>query len=155
MKKINNIVPQDDVLIDPGTDPITDDLKAYDIKSDAEIANQKLMIQCTWANCFTEPIWNRGLCIRSYDRKMLARQKVSQDQIIGTTTGRYSVDNKEVVWLEASLLHCNRRKIGWFREGDIWHAKKGVVNNPDNKTVKKSNWLAWITGGITVLKLIS
>ena len=140
--------------IDPGTDPDGNPLGKYKIESDDAIKNEPIKIQCTWANCFTEPTWNRGLCIRSYDRPLLIKNG-SPEGIIAATTGNYHIDQDEKIWLEARLNFCNRRSIGWFRESDIWHAKKGTID-PHPETAKKQfNWLAWLTGGAAVLRLFS
>lgn len=147
---------EDENPLDPGTDPTTPPLGKYDIKFDEAIKNEPLKIQCTWANCFTEPVWNRGLCIRSYDSHWL-RAITGYDGVIATTTGNYYVAEGDVVWIEATLKYCNRRPIGWFRENDIWHAKKGTIdpNRGENKKEKKTNWLTWLITGVSVLKIIS
>lgn len=125
------------------------------IQNEPKLTGLAVKIQCTWANAFTEPVWNRGLCILSYDRPMMARNK-DITGIIGTLTGNYAVSADGVVWVEATLKHSNRRPSGWFRESDIWHELKGTLVNPEDLKQKKSvNWLAWITGAVTVLKLMS
>jgi len=128
-----------------------------EIQFSNDIKGLDITIQCTWANCFTEPEFNSGLCIRSFDRRELARMGDTTGGIIGTLTGNYCIDANDKVWVEANLRYTNRRPTGWFRESDINHAKKGVPKNPtDNPTTKSaSNWFAWITGGITVLRLIT
>lgn len=134
----------------------------YETSYTEDIKGLDVHIQCTWSNCFTEPVWDRGLCIRSYDRKELAR--VGKGEIIGSLTGNYSIDEKDVIWVEANLLYCNRRPTGWFRERDIWHAKKDAVKNPEDKpvpdttnnqnTTKSNNWLYWLSGGLAALKIL-
>src|ERR1035437_10280131 len=116
--------------------------------SNASLKGLAEYIQCTWCRVFTEPEQNRGLCIRSYDRKIAPKSN------IGTLTGNYYEDAKHVMWLEANLLFCNRRPTGWFREADIWHALKGIAPNPlDNitpassastaSTTTKPAWIVW------------
>lgn len=125
-----------------------------------ELVNLAVKIQCTYANCFTEAVWNRGLCIRSFDRKLLVTNN-SKDGIIGYLTGNYIVDDGERVWLEATLKYTDRRKTGWFRESDIWHQLKDTVDPPtppvepgEDEPEKKSGWLVWLTGGITLLSFL-
>lgn len=148
---------EDENPIDPGADPTGNPLGKYDIEFDSNIKAVKVTRQCTWANCFTEPVWDRGLCIISYDNAMELRNGC-KDAHIATTTGNYYVANDETVWLECDLKYCNRRPTGWFRERDIWHSKKGVVK-PDNGVTppakKNINWLAWLTGGAAVLRLFT
>jgi len=118
----------------------------------------KAFIQCTFANCYTEPINNRGLCIRSYDRKFLlnacranfngskepaltdAKYKeflgliypITNAQIAELTLN-FCIDEKGMIWREARLLYCDRRMTGWFMERDIWHSlKEGKPNDQDN-----------------------
>jgi hypothetical protein len=138
-----------------------------EIQTSQEITGLPITIQCTWANCFTEPDWDRGLCIRSYDRKELARLDVGE--VIGKLTGAYCIDEHDTVWLEAQLYYCDRRPTGWFRERDVYHAKKAdATKNPDDTTVttpttttdtttttttKSNNWLYWLSGGLAALKL--
>lgn len=153
-----NLEKEDENPLDPGDDPTGKPLGKYKIETDEEIKGLPITWLCTWANCFTEPTWDRGLCIRSYDKGILTRMKTN-DSTIGITTGRYHVDAKEVVWLEANIKYSNRRPIGWFRESDIWHSKKGIPK-PDNgvtpSTAKKNiNWLAWLAGGAAVLRLFT
>jgi hypothetical protein len=154
------INPGEDPIIPPLGDPdITTGLKdGFYVQFDEEINNQPLKIQCTWANCFTEPVWDRGLCIRSYDNKVLKANR-ELTGIIAITTGNYHITENDVVWLEAKLKFANRRPIGWFRESDIWHAKKGTIQpeqqEPEEEEKKKPNWLAWLITGASVLRVIS
>ena len=129
----------------------------YDIKNNSALKGLAIFIQCTWCRTFSEPEANKGLCIRSYDRKIAPKTN------IGTLTGNYYTDAKKVVWLEANLLYCNRRPTGWFRERDVWHASKGIAANPldipylsaANVTeAKKPVWFAWLTGGLTLLSFM-
>lgn len=147
---------EDNPNSNPGEDPTGEPLGGYKIEFDEEINNQPLKIQCSWANCFTEPVWDRGLCIRSYDRKVLVDNKDTLG-IIGTTTGKYHITADEVIWIEAKLKLCDRRPTGWFRESDVWHAKKGTIEpeheEPDTK--KKTNWLTWLITGASVLRILS
>jgi hypothetical protein len=127
-----------------------------EIQNSTELVNQPIKIQCTWANCFTEPVWDRGLCIRSYDRKVLERVKCT-DGVIGKLTGNYHKDDKGVMWLEATLFYCNRRSTGWFREINVWYATKGTLANVEDESLKKTgfNWAWWLSAGVTALKLFS
>jgi hypothetical protein len=130
---------------------------SYDTKNNTSLKGLAVWIQCTWCRVFTEPVINKGLCIRSYDRKIMPKKN------IGTLTGNYYTDSIGVVWLEANLLNCNRRPTGWFRERDIWHSLKGIVANTADQPyisstatteTKKSVWLGWLTGGITLLSFL-
>ena len=159
----------DEPNIDPGDDPTGDPLDdgdivtgledGYLVEFDEAIKGLPVKIQCTWANCFTEPVWDRGLCIRSYDHKVL-KQNNSSDNVIGITTGNYHVADNDVIWLQATLKYCDRRPTGWFRQSDIWHAKKGITppvpptpDKPEEK--KKFNWLTWLVTGASILRIIS
>jgi hypothetical protein len=125
------------------------------IENSQDIKGLPITIQCTWANCYTEPICDRGLCIRSYDRKELKRMGDTSGGIIGTLTGNYTVTEKGVVWVEANIKYSDRRNSGWFRESDIWHEKKGVDKNPnDPEPTTKNNWLGWLAVGASVLRLV-
>lgn len=128
-----------------------------EILNSTEIKNLAVTIQCTWANCFTEPEWNSGLCIRSFDRRELARQGDTTGGIIGTLTGNYCTDAKGVLWVEANLKYTNRRPTGWFRVSDIWFSSKGTPLHPADKPQEKTsvNWIAWLTGGVTIFRLIT
>lgn len=131
---------------------------SYDIKNNLSLKGLAIFIQCTWCRVFSEPEMNKGLCIRSYDRTIAPKTN------IGTLTGNYFTDAKNVVWLEANLLYCNRRPTGWFRESDIWHSLKGIAPNPMDvpyisKAIttteeKKPVWIAWLTGGLTLLSFL-
>lgn len=124
-----------------------------EILNSPAILNSPVTIKCTWANCYTEPEIDRGLCIRSYDRNILAKKGVT-DGVIATLTGNYCINEKEVVFLEANLKFSNRRAIGWFRESDINHSKATPGEEPENPQKKSFNWLAWVTGGITLLNMM-
>ncbi|MEI6555514.1 MAG: hypothetical protein WCL70_07995 [Paludibacter sp.] len=131
-----------------------------DIQVSNEIKGLPIYIQCKFSNAYTEPEINKGLCIRSFDRALLAQMNDKSGGIIGTLTGNYCIDANDKVWIEANLKYTNRRPTGWFRESDIWHSKKNVTSNPNDNTSKPetknaANWFAWITGGITVLRLIT
>lgn len=148
----NTIPVNNTTRVQPPPPPVPTFLK--DIQFSDELLELPVKIQCTYANCFTEPVWKRGLCIRSYDWKVI---KPSKDKIIARLTGNYIIDNKDVIWVEAKLNFTNRRNIGWFRESDIWHAKKGVKEPiTPNETVSKKNssWMTWLTGGITLLSFL-
>ena len=121
---------------------------------DEEIKGLPIKIQCTWANCFMQPVWDRGLCIRSYDAKILKSYNDTTN-VIGTTTGNYYAPEAGKVWLEANLKFCDRMAIGWFRESDIWHAKNGEKDPYPADEKKKLNWLIWLSGGAYILKIIS
>lgn len=155
--------------VNPGTTvipPVVPDTNTIEIHK--QLIGLAVWIQCTWVRTFTEPIAEKGLCIRSYDRL------ISQNKAIGTLTGNYCVvDGK--IWLESKLVNCNRRPTGWFREADIWHNLKGIEpnkldfefipyrqitdplnpGNPDQpKTEIKNGWIGWITAGITLLSFM-
>lgn len=147
----------EDNPLDPGDDPTGNPLGNYKIEVSEDIKNLPVKIQCTWANCFTEPVWDRGLCIRSYDKYVLQRNNATNTGIIGALTGNYHVAADDEIWLESKLNYTNRRTVGWFRESDIWHEKKGTIDpNPgeDNKK-KKINWLTWLVTGASILKIVS
>ena len=129
----------------------------YDTKNNTSLTGLAIWIQCTWCRTFTEPVKDKGLCIRSYDRKItkVCPAGAKQNQI-GTLTGNYFTDASGVIWLEATLLFCNRRPSGWFREADIWHSLKGTAVNPIdapyiNSSTAKSVLFALLTGGATLL----
>lgn len=129
-----------------------------DILSNTEIKGLPVRIQCTWANAFLNPEWNKPECIISYDRVMLKKSGAGIDNIIGTLTGNYTTDADGLLWLEAELKYSNRRPTGWFRESDIWYDLKGTLINPldSPRDEQKDNpWLAWVTGGLTLFKLLS
>lgn len=124
---------------------------SYDIKNNTSLKGLAVWIQCTWCRVFTEPELNKGLCIRSYDRTIAPKSK------IGTLTGNYYLAANNIMWLEATILFCDRRPIGWFRERDIWHSLKGIPANPIDAPLaetKKPVWLGWLTGGITLLSFL-
>ncbi len=141
--------------INPGTGPIVlPKEKKYPVSFDNEIKGLPIKIKCTWANCFTQPVWDRGLCIRSYDAKILKSYN-DITNVIGTTTGNYYAPEGGKVWLEANLKFCDRMAIGWFRESDIWHTKNGEPNPNPEDDKKKTNWLTWLITGASILKIIS
>lgn len=110
---------------------------------------EPVFIQCTWANCFTEPEWDRGICIQSYDRSVMynmwlrsgyADPKVIEKTLgyknlklvrnqIGVLTGQTEIVNDRE-WLEVFLVYSNRRQYGWMRKSDIWYPSKGTTKNP-------------------------
>jgi len=160
----------------------------------AELKNKpQLYVQCTWAGVYLNPITNKGLLMRTYSRDLLAklfhqkqyvknkfRNMTVNMRMIGLLTGNYHIDEKNVVWLEAYPIYCDRAEVhnkgvGWFRESDVWHAKKGTVphradweyipynpagntgtgtDEPVKPTENKNSWLVWLTGGLTLLKII-
>lgn len=149
-------------IVDPVIIPDTHTIEVH-----KQLIGLAVWIQCTWVRTFTEPIAEKGLCIRSYDRL------ISKNKAIGTLTGNYCVvDGK--IWLEAKLVNCDRMTHGWFREADIWHNLKGIEpnkldwefipfkktnpDNPDNpenpKTDIKNGWIGWLTAGITLLSFL-
>ncbi|MFT3753684.1 MAG: hypothetical protein QM800_12700 [Paludibacter sp.] len=84
---------------------------------------------------------------------------------IGELTGQISEDGK---FYEIRLLYCDRAALGWAHVNDIWFNGKGGDPNkqdwpyipytpetgvqPDPEPEKKkSNWLAWIAAGVTIL----
>ncbi len=107
----------------------------------------KLGIQCTWANAFAHPIWNRGYCIRSFDHNLL--RDLDVENTIGFATGNISIDKSGVTWIEAELLYTDRMDIGWFRESDVSFDLKGT-----NYKGSDSSWLKWITTGIMALQFL-
>ena len=114
---------------------------------DATLKGLPVNIKCIWVKAYIEPDYDKGLCIRSYDKTIL-----NGSSQIGTATGNYFIDSKNVVWVETSLLKCDRAGIGWVRQSDV------IINKPetpDNTTTKKSSWLAWLTGGIALLSALS
>jgi hypothetical protein len=130
-----------------------------DILFSKDIKDQLAYIQCTWANCYTKPIHQKSLCIRSYDRKLLTTYQDKSGGVISKLTGNYYNEPTGLNWVEGTLYYCNRQSTGWFRTNDIWFDKKGTKKNPDDqkniKTQKKSmGWIAWTTGGFTILKLL-
>lgn len=133
---------QFDELADPGGQPV-------DGGFSAELKNQRIFIQCTWANAYAEPVRNKGLCIQSYDRRMLYHlyfnvyqyykqekryerkiyDPILQNQI-GIATGNYKTDGIGIYWIEVQLYYSNRMEKGWMRETDIWFPAKGEKPNP-------------------------
>ena len=116
------------------------------------LAFEPVFVQCTWANAFTEPDWDRGLCIQSYDRLMMydmwvrngfvnpavvektlgiKNLKLKRNQV-GILTGETkTVHDRE--WLEVFLVYSNRRRYGWMRKSDIWYPSKGTkINTSDD-----------------------
>jgi len=123
-----------------------------------EIKNKAVMIQCTYANAFTEPVWDRGLCIRSFDRPLLSKLG-SKTNIIGTLTGNYTEDSNGKTWMEANLQYTDRRPTGWFRLQDIWFDGKDGEKNTDDENqnqpeTKKGGALAWITAALAALSFL-
>jgi len=120
-----------------------------------EIKDYSIFIKCTWVRAFTEPKIQKNLCIISYnqDNALSAYNKLKtktgiQPGQIGTCTGNTFTDTNKVLWIEANLFFCNRRLTGWFRYTDI-----NVIVSKKTET-KKTSWLAWLTGGITLLSLL-
>lgn len=113
----------------------------------AQLKGQKLGIQCTWANAFAYPVWNRGYCIRSFDHKVLAELDV--ENTIGFATGNTQTDEKGVIWIEAELLYTDRMALGWFRENDVSFELKG-----QNYKGSDSSWLKWLTAGFAALQFL-
>jgi len=127
---------------------------SYNILNNTSLKGLTVWIQCTWVRVFTEPVIDKGICIRSYDRI------IAKNTNIGTLTGNHYTDEKGFIWVEANLLFCDRRPTGWFREKDIWHSLKGTPANPldlpyiTKAETKKAAWLGWLTGGITLLSFL-
>lgn len=130
-----------------------------DITFNKNLKDLPVFIQCTFANAYA-PVndtlsTNPGTCIRSFDRRMPGIDKTNK---IGTLTGNIYKDSNGVVWLESNLLFTNRMPVGWFRERDIYHMRKGTQINPEDtepgKDNNKKSILAWITAGITALSLL-
>lgn len=146
-----------------------------------DLRNVPVFIQCTWANAFTEPEWDRGLCIASFDRGVTARGYAKFDYVhessrrrdgfilpivpnqIGWLTGNYA-ENENNRWMEVQLIYANRRRTGWMRYNDIkFEGKTYTVANPDTNTddtsipvvteTKKSSW-GWIVGAISLLSIL-
>ena len=142
----------DDPYVKPDADPET---LQPDVLFSNEIKNLLISIQCKFANAYSQPLVNPGLCIISYDREVL-KIKGSKDNTIGKLTGNYFQDAKGTMWLESSLFHCNRRSIGWFREMNIWHPKKGIEKpaEPITPSTNKKTWMAWIATGLTALSFL-
>lgn len=85
----------------------------------ANLKNLTAAIKCTWANAYTEPETNRGLCIISYDRKMLKKLYNTDSSAIGTLTGNTATDYKNRLWYEVNLLYANRRNVGWVKDSAV------------------------------------
>lgn len=110
------------------------------------------------------------------------RSTIVNQRVIGISTGNYIVDERGVKWIEAYPMYCDRAElhnkgIGWFRDSDIWYSNKGTIpnkldwefipyraaGNPGNgngndtavtvENNNKNSWLAWLTGGIALLKI--
>ena len=141
------------------------------------LINLPCYVQCTYANAFAEPIFNRGYCCISYDirngNRMFKHGQISSrvpvdDMQIGYLTGERFVDDSGMVWLRSELLYCNRLQYGWFREITIQFSMKGVYDqiipdpvnpdpeNHDTETPKKSktNILLWVLGGIALTRIL-
>lgn len=127
-----------------------------EIQNSVEIKGKPLFIQCTWANAFTSPVWDRGLCIRSFDRVML-KQAGAVDASIGVLTGNYTEDASGTVWVESSLKYTDRRPVGWFRLSDVWFdGKDGDKNTEDfvKPETKKGGAIVWLTAALSALSLL-
>ncbi len=147
------------------------------------LKKKAVYIQCTFANVFIKPNANRGYCMRSYDRRLIAQLyadnhnefkkynfkfqgvKIDDARMIAVTTGMHTTDEKGVKWIEVYPMYCDRAVLnygkGWFRESDVYFAGKfDAEPNPDDvdfintKGESSSNWLAWLTGAFTVLKIL-
>ena len=162
---------------------------SYDIKYNGHIAYFPVFIQCSWVRVFTEPNIHNALCIRSYDRKILwdffyrtftFYNKKAIGLVMnqmGSLTGNYFINEKNIVWLEVNLYYCDRSPKGWVRESDIWHKEKGCEPNeldwqyiPYTKTglidpgagddlgnpigTKKSTVTAWLTAALGLLSML-
>ena len=164
----------------------------YNILVNKDLQFLPIWLQCTWARVFEYPEVNKGFCIRTYNigiliagsranfnngtegcifdpayKKFTGMKNDIKTYQLGELTGNYYIDPKNVKWLEARILYCDRRPTGWFRERDIWHSLKGVApnerdweyipytpadpTNPGAGTTKNTSWLAWLTGGIALL----
>lgn len=126
------------------------------MQNSIEIKDKAVMIQCTYANAFTQPVWDHGLCIRSFDRKLLAKLG-SKTNVIGTLTGNYTEDEHGKIWMEANLQYTDRRPSGWFREQDIWFDGKGSDRNGNDGELpdtKKNGAFAWITAALAALSFL-
>lgn len=86
---------------------------------DESIKGYNASVKATWANAYTQPELNRGLCIISFDRNVL-KSKYNTDSLkVGTLTGNIAVDYKNRKWYEVNLLHADRMNIGWMKESAI------------------------------------
>ncbi|OJV39631.1 MAG: hypothetical protein BGO29_04595 [Bacteroidales bacterium 36-12] len=112
----------------------------------SKLKGQKLGIKCTWANAMAYPQWNRGYCIRSFDRKLL--RDLDVENTIGFATGNMFTDKADVTWIEAELLYTDRMPVGWFRENDV------DFDLQDTDYKKESSWLKWLTAGFAALQFI-
>jgi len=133
---------------------------------------QKAYIQCTWANAFVNPVWNKGECIVSYDRNWIRKyfairknNKVTIDgkiltfdsDCIGFLTGNSVQDEKGNTWVEIYLNYCNRRLTGFIRLNDIWFDGKYTDKNTDDVEIqltKKSNKTLWAGLAVGLFSLI-
>ncbi len=120
---------------------------------DSTLQNLPVQIKCTWVKTYIEPEYDRGLCIRSYDRTILKGSTK-----IGTASGNYFVDSKNITWVETNLVECDRSAIGWVRQSDVVINKKQVLATPPpgpgEVPAKSKGWMAWLTGAITLLSFL-
>ena len=114
----------------------------------SNLKGQEIGIQCTWANAFARPVWNRGYCIRSFTRELLKDLDVSN--VIGFATGKTVTDNNNVEWIEAQLLYTDRMTHGWFRKNDVSFQLKEVIQTNESNPAKS---LAWLTGAIALFNI--
>ncbi len=122
----------------------------------AKIKGFPVLIKCTWVRAFSEPAIKKNHCIISYNNdtalagynKLKTKTGIISGQI-GTCTGNTFTDANSVLWIEVNLFFCNRRATGWMRHGDI-----NVIIPPEKPETKKTGWLVWLTGGITLLSFL-
>ena len=115
---------------------------------DANLKNLLVHIRCIWVKVYIDPVYDKGLCIRSYDRLILKDNP--DNSVIGSATGNYYVDPSGLVWLEIQLLKCDRYPIGWARETDV---NVPMTKNTTNTTDTKISWMGWVTAGLGLLSL--
>lgn len=127
--------------------------KVVDSTFDETLKNLPVQIKCTWVKTYIEPEYDRGLCIRSYDRTIL-----KGSTRIGTASGNYFVDSKNVTWIETNLVQCDRSAIGWVKQSDVVINKKQVLPTPPpgpgEVPPKSKGWLVWLTTGLGLLSFL-
>lgn len=133
---------------------------------DKNLKDRNLFVKCTYAEIFSEPVYNRGLKIRSYNSKGFINHKTkdlsgatveqnidANNAIIAIATGNIIQDKFGKKWIEAIPNFTNRAEIGYFYDHAVYAGAKQTDNDLNKKEEKKV--LPLLLSGLILFEILN